>query len=199
TRIPALGRDFCWVDGRLAYPDPCVAEHAHPGAVFAPVVRVPGVLDGAEDAFRVRHQDGDAAVAGGQAGDAAGGAVGVGGVAVGHAAVVVDEAQGYAAAGFAGVHGGAVGKLGTAFAVADGGRHARGEHAAGGDRRRWLGLDHGGRGFELLGAAAYEARPVCAAGEKRAQVGQRLTAVAHAEGGGVGAGKVVAEAPAGLI
>src|SRR5690554_7336357 len=162
TRIPALGRDFCWVDGRLAYPDPCIAEHAHPGAVFAPVVRVPGVLDCAEDAFRVRHHDGDAAVAGGQAGDAAGGAVGVGGVAVGHAAVVVDEAQGYAAAGFAGVDGGAVGKLGITFAVGDGDRHARADHATEEDRRRGLYFHHGDAGFELLGAVAYEARPVVA-------------------------------------
>src|SRR5690606_23601944 len=148
TRIPALGRDFCWCGVGLAYPDPCVAEHAHPGAVFAPVVRVPGVLDCAEDAFRVRHHDGDAAVAAGEAGDAAGGAVGVGRVAVGHASVVVDEAQGYAAAGFAGVHGGAVGKLGITFAVGDGDRHARADHAAEEDRRRGLDLDHGDPGFE---------------------------------------------------
>lgn len=68
---PGTGPGFlCGYGRRLTDPHPGVAEHAHPGAVFAPVIGMPGVLYGAEQAFRVRHHDGDAAVAVSQAGDA---------------------------------------------------------------------------------------------------------------------------------
>lgn len=107
----------------LTNPDPSVAEHAHPGAVFAPVTGVPGVLRGAEYPFGVRHHDGDTAVAGGQAGNAAWRTVGVGGVAFGHAATVVDVAQHDAVAGFAGIDGCAVSELGVAFTVGNGDGH----------------------------------------------------------------------------
>ena len=72
----------------------------------------------------MRHHDGDATVSRGQAGDATWRAIGVGGVAFGHAATVVDVAQYDAVAGFAAIHGGAVSELGVAFAVGDGDGHA---------------------------------------------------------------------------
>ena len=74
----------------LTHPYPRIAEHAHPSAVFTPVIGIPGVLHGAEYPLGVRHHDGDAAVAGGQTGDATRGAVGVGWVTLGHAATVID-------------------------------------------------------------------------------------------------------------
>src|SRR5690606_19639168 len=117
----------------------------------------------------------------------------------GHAAVYDNEAPGDAASAFAGADGGAVGKLGIAFAVGDGDRHARADHAAEEDRRRGLDLDHGDPRFELLGAVTHEARAVVAAGDQFAQVGQHLTAVAHTQGEGVGAGEEVAEGLAGLF
>ena len=48
---------------RSADPDARVAEQAHPGAVVAPRARPPRILDGAEDAFGMGHEDRDAAVA----------------------------------------------------------------------------------------------------------------------------------------
>src|SRR5690606_31576508 len=66
-------------------------------------------------------------------------------------------------------------------------------------RRRVLYFHHGDAGFELLGAVEYEERPVFAAGNQLSQVGQHLTADAHAQGEGVGAGKEVAEGLAGLF
>ena len=50
--------------------DPRVAEEAHPGAVLAPAVGVPGHLDRAEDALGVGHDDREAAVGGRDARDA---------------------------------------------------------------------------------------------------------------------------------
>src|SRR5690554_7397472 len=49
------------------------------------------------------------------------------------------------------------------------------------------------RSFELLGAVAHEARPVLAAGDEFAQVGQHLATVAYAQGEGVRAGEEVGE------
>ncbi|MNJ60257.1 hypothetical protein D3C77_559750 [compost metagenome] len=47
-----------------------VAEHAHPRAVFTPLLWMPGVADGAEHAFRMRHHYGGAAIAAGHCGNA---------------------------------------------------------------------------------------------------------------------------------
>ena len=80
---------------------------------------MPGVLYGAEHALGVRHHDGDATVAGGQAGNAARRAVGVGRIAFGHAATVVDVTQSNRVGGLTGVNSGAAGKLGVAFTVGD--------------------------------------------------------------------------------
>ncbi len=126
STIPAKAGIVGWCCGSglyLANPDPRITEHAHPGAVFAPVTGVPGVLRSAEYPLGVRHHDGDAAVAGGQAGDTARRAVGVAGVAFGHAATVVDKAQYHAVAGFAGIDCGTVSELGVAFAVSNGDGH----------------------------------------------------------------------------
>src|SRR5690606_31666231 len=159
-----------------------VADHAQPAAAFLPLIRAPGVLHGAEYACRVRHHDGHAAVAAGEAGDATGRAVGVGRVGLGDLAVGIDEAQGHAT--------GQVGfqqrlfafELGMTFAVGDGDRHARTGHATQEDRGRLLDLDHGHAGFELLRAVAHEVRPELGAGNQFVQVGHHLATVAHAQG-----------------
>ena len=62
-------------DPFLPHPDPRVAEHPHPAAVLAPVFGMPGILHGAEDALRVRHQDRHAAVGRREPGDPGGRAV----------------------------------------------------------------------------------------------------------------------------
>jgi S1-C subfamily serine protease len=78
---------------RSAHPHPGVAEQAHPGPVLTPAIRMPGVLHGAEHPLWMGHHDGDAAVLGGESGDAPRGAVGIGRVAQGRGAVVLQEAQ----------------------------------------------------------------------------------------------------------
>ncbi len=84
------------------HPNPRIPEDLDPRAVFAPVVPTappilfrwpPGIACCAEYAFGVGHHDGEAAVVVGEAGGAAGGAVGVCGVGFGWVAVVVDEAK----------------------------------------------------------------------------------------------------------
>src|SRR6266436_8000633 len=72
---------------------PRVAEHAHPGAVFAPVPRVPGLLHRAEDALGVGHQDGETPVMSGEPGDAFGRSIRIQRVDLGRGTAIVDEAQ----------------------------------------------------------------------------------------------------------
>ena len=55
----------------LVHPHPRIAEHAHQRGIFVPLVRAPGVLHRAEHTLRVRHHDGHATVAAGEAGDTA--------------------------------------------------------------------------------------------------------------------------------
>src|SRR5258708_19739476 len=75
---------------RLSDPVARVAEHAHPRRVFARAVGRPGHLDVAEYALRVRHDDGEAPVRSGEAGDALRRAAGVVWIGFGDAAAVVD-------------------------------------------------------------------------------------------------------------
>src|SRR5207245_946423 len=84
-------------DPDLTDPAACVAEHAHPGRVLYPTpyraVGRPGHLHGAEHALGVRHDDGEAPVGRGEAGDAAGGAARIVGISLDRLAAVVDVAH----------------------------------------------------------------------------------------------------------
>src|SRR4029077_18067065 len=71
-----------------------VAEDAHPRSVLAPGARTPRILDGAEHALRVGHEDRDAAVAGRERGDAARRPVRIVRIELGGAATWIDEARG---------------------------------------------------------------------------------------------------------
>src|SRR5690625_2753803 len=77
----------------LFQPQPGIVEHLHPRRKSAPRARRPGIVDGAQQALGMRHENGDAAVAGGQARDALRRAAGVVGVAFGNLAATVDIAQ----------------------------------------------------------------------------------------------------------
>src|SRR5471032_220264 len=166
----------------LVHPHAGVAEHAHPGAVFVPLFRAPRVLHGAEYTLRVRHHDGHATVAAGQAGDPARRAVRVGRVAFGDLAVVIDEAHGHAAGQVGFEQGFFAFELGMAFAVGDGDWHARTGHALQEDRVGLLNLHHGHTGFELLGTVTHKVRPELAARDQFAEVGHHLATVAHTQG-----------------
>src|ERR1041384_5490585 len=74
-------------------PLPRIAEHAHPGAVFAPAFRVPRLLHRAEDPFRMGHQYREASVMGGESSDACGRSVRIQRIDLGRRAAIVDEAQ----------------------------------------------------------------------------------------------------------
>src|SRR6185437_5680129 len=78
---------------RSAAPYPCIAEHAHPWRILAPFFRMPAQLHAAEHALGMRHHDRHATVGGGEAGQAAGRAVGVEREVLGRLAAVVDEAH----------------------------------------------------------------------------------------------------------
>src|SRR5476649_2434176 len=166
----------------LVHPHAGVAEHAHPGAVFVPLFRAPRVLHGAEYTLRVRHHDGHAAVAAGQAGDPARRAVRVGRVAFGDLAVVVDKPHRHAAGQVGFEQGFFAFELGMAFAVGDGDWHARTGHALQEDRVGFLYLNHRNTGFELLGTVTHEVRPELAARDQFAEVGHHLATVAHTQG-----------------
>src|SRR6185437_1251034 len=88
------GDGFSDVAARAGLPHEhaCVAEHAHPRRIFFPVARVPAHLRGAEHAFGVRHQDGDAARCGGETRHAIGRTVGVVRERFGRLAAVVHKA-----------------------------------------------------------------------------------------------------------
>ena len=62
------------------YPLPRIAPHVQPRTGLALVLIGPAHLDVAEDALRVGHEGGEAAIWGGDCGEAAGAAIGVGGV-----------------------------------------------------------------------------------------------------------------------
>src|SRR5690242_20482511 len=75
------------------YPPAGVVEHPHPRRVLAGVVRGPGHLHVAEHALRVRHEDREAPVGGGEAGDALRRAARVVWIALGRLARVVHIAH----------------------------------------------------------------------------------------------------------
>ena len=147
----------------LPDPDARVAEHAHPGAVGTGE-RIPRQLHRAEDAFGVGHQDRHAAVRRRERGDAGGRAVGVRGVALGDAAVVVDEARGDQARAFQRLARGVRFEFGAALAVRHGDRGQGARHAREQDRRAGLDAHARQAGLELLAAVAHETRPPFAPG-----------------------------------
>src|SRR2546430_17369012 len=74
-------------------PLPRVAEHAHPGAVFAPALGMPRLLHRAEDPFRMGHQYREASVMGGESSDPPGRSVRIQRIDLGRRAAIVDKAQ----------------------------------------------------------------------------------------------------------
>src|SRR2546427_689500 len=81
------------LNSSLIDPAARVAEELHPGRVFAKTRRAPGILDAPEAALGVRHEDGEAAVGGGEAGNALRAAARVVGIDLGRLAAVVDVAH----------------------------------------------------------------------------------------------------------
>src|SRR5262245_9494289 len=116
---------------------------------------MPGELHAAEGTFGVRHQDREAAVRRGEAADAAGGAVRIRGVALGHAAGGLDEAERH--------HTGLAWPRGAPLAVRDRDWEARAREAGEEERRARHHLHEGEPGLELVGAVAHEARPALGA------------------------------------
>ena len=108
----------------LPYVIPSVLEHLEPWASFAGelVDWLVGHLHGAEETFGVRHQDGGAAVGGGESCRAGGGAVRVGWILLSGFAVKVDVAGADLITCEALLEVACGGKVGAAFAVGDGNR-----------------------------------------------------------------------------
>src|SRR5437773_11148678 len=79
----------------LLHPFSRVAEDAHPGRILRAAVRRPRQLHVAEDPFRVRHDDGEAAVGRGEPGDAPRRAARIVGIGLGDVAAVVDITHGH--------------------------------------------------------------------------------------------------------
>lgn len=70
---PAFHLERVYLDDRLrclTHPHSRVAEHAHPRAIFAPLIGTPGVLHRTEHPLRVRHHDSEATIVTTQTGDA---------------------------------------------------------------------------------------------------------------------------------
>src|SRR5258708_1424833 len=159
---------------RLSDPVARVAEHAHPRRVFARAVGRPGHLDVAEYALRVRHDDGEAPVRSGEAGDALRRAAGVVWIGFGDAAAVVDvphRDQGLLQIFF-------LVENGPAFAVRGHDRDAAARHALEEKRRAVGDLDHYQPPLELLGAIAHEARPMRRPRDQLLQRGHHLAGAA---------------------
>src|SRR5256886_8034065 len=158
------------------HPFPRVAENAHPGRVLRAPVRRPRKLHVAEDPFRVRHHDGEAAVGRGEPGDAPRRAARIVGVGFGDVSAVVDITH---------RHPGLLNEiswiLGTAFAVGGDYRHAAAGHAVEEERRARRDLDHHQAPFELLRAVPHECRPMLGARDQLLQRRHHLAAVAGAE------------------
>src|SRR3954463_3736750 len=128
---------------KLPDPAPGVAEHFHPGRIFAEAARAPGVLHAAEAALRVRHDDGEAPVGSGEAGDALRGAARVVRIDLGRLALVIDVAHANEFARSAT-------ELCAALAMRGDDGNAAAGHAGEEERRAFLDRDHDQPAFELL-------------------------------------------------
>src|SRR5438067_4343961 len=106
----------------LTYPAAGVAEHFDPRRVLAEAGRAPGVLHAPEAAFGMRHDDGEAAVGGGEAGDALRRAARIVGIDLGRLAAIVDVAHTDELR--------IAREFGAAFAVCGDDRNAASRHAA---------------------------------------------------------------------
>ena len=108
----------------LTHVSSSVLEHFEPWAGFAGelVIGLVAHLHGAEAAFGMRHHDGGAAVGGGEACRAGGGAVRVGWILLSGFAVKVDVAGADLITCEALLEVACGGKVGAAFAVGDGNR-----------------------------------------------------------------------------
>src|SRR5260221_4253319 len=169
----------------LLDPVACVAEHAHPRRVFARAVGRPGHLDVAEYAFRVRHDDGEAPVGGGEPGDSPRRAARVVRIGLGYLAAVVDVAHGDES----------LPKVfflvenGPAFSVRGDNRDPAARHTLEEKRRALDDLDHYQPPLELLGAVAHEPRPVRRPRDQFLQRGHHLAAVAGAQRKSIASGE----------
>jgi hypothetical protein len=142
---------------------------------------MPGHLHRAVDALGVRHHDGEAAVGGGEPGDAVGRAVRVEGIGLRDAAVVVDVAQRDDGLLLPAVRA----EIGAALSMRDDDGQAAAGHAVEEQRGTPRHLDHDEARLELLAAVAHEARPVLGAGNDLGEVAHHLAAVADAQREGV--------------
>ena len=135
------------------------------------------------------HQDGEAAVRGGEPGGAARGAVGVLGVALCRPAAPVYVAQGQEAAGADDRRVGGVAMLDPPLAVGHHDRQARPRHPGEEERRALGDLHHHQARLELLRAVAPEPRPGLGARDQVVEEREHLAAVADPQGEGVRAGE----------
>src|ERR687895_756146 len=77
------------------HPPPGILKEPEPRPLFVlPLRRQPGILLRQKAAFRVRHEDGEAAIGGSQPRDPEDRAIGIGGIGFGGLPVVIDIAHG---------------------------------------------------------------------------------------------------------
>src|SRR5690606_21964193 len=79
----------------LPHPLACIAEHAHPRCLLAPLFRVPGMQHATEYAFGMRHQYGEAAIRRGDRGNTLRRTIRIQRVTLGSLAVMVDVTHGH--------------------------------------------------------------------------------------------------------
>ena len=162
----------------LPHPLPHIPKHPHPRrsirALFEQPLGEPGHLERAGGAFGVGHHDGETPVRGGEAGEAPGRAVGVGGVEPCCLAPVVDVAH----RGQRSILLGAVPENGPSFAVAYDDGHAAACHPGKEDGRGHQHFHHRKTRFELFATVTVKARPVFSAGDDGGKVSHHLTSVA---------------------
>src|SRR5690625_1129975 len=172
----------------LFQPQSGIVEHLHPLRQSEPLARRPLIVDGAQQALGMRHENGDAPVAGGQARDALRRAAGVVGIVFGDPAAAVDIAQRHVLRRLT------IGKNGPALAVCSHHGQVRAGHAGKKQRRAVFDPHLAEAGLEAARPVLRQLRPALAARDDFAQRRQHLGAVADAQGKAVGALEKCAEA-----